>query len=377
MKCILMYILILISIFTYGQERNKFQFDGQLSALGSYSPDIHLNSFIGGRYLPELSYGFSIDTTRKIDFEASMNISGSLLFHPFDSLQHDGRISPYRVWARYSGRQLEIRLGLQKIDFGSARLLRPIQWFNQIDPRDPLQLTNGVYGALGKYHFKNNANIWLWALYGNNKKRGFDSFETSKWEPEIGGRFQFPVPKGEVALSYHYRNTTTENTLILPTHSHIPENRIGIDAKWNAIVGIWVEATWIHKSGNLLGQFNDQTLANIGVDYTFGIGNGLGVAMEHLILTLDESPLRFEEVTHFSAATLSYPIGLFDNLSAVVFYNWRSGDPTFLINFQHQFEHLTTYLMVYYNPPLSGFVQNDLVNTFSGPGVRLMLVYNH
>ena len=28
-----------------------------------------------------------------------------------------------------------------------------------IDPRDPLQLTNGVWGLLGRYYFMNNANL--------------------------------------------------------------------------------------------------------------------------------------------------------------------------------------------------------------------------
>ena len=377
MRHFCIYIILFTCLPALGQDKNKLEFDGQLSVLGSYSPENHMSSFVGGRYLPELSYGFNIDSTKKIDFEASVNISGSLLFHPFDSLQHNGNISPYRIWARYSDEHLEVRLGLQKIDFGSARLLRPIQWFNQIDPRDPLQLTNGVYGALGKYHFKNNANIWLWALYGNEKRRGFDSFGTSKWEPEVGGRFQLPVPRGEVAASYHYRNASTENSIGVPSYGYIPENRIGIDAKWDIAVGLWVEAAWIHKSGNLLGVYNDQTSVNLGFDYTFGLGNGLGIAVEHLTLTFDERPLQFANMTHFTASTLTYPIGLFDNLNVIVFYNWHSGDPTFLINFQHQFERLTGYLMVYYNPPVSGFVQNDLVNSFSGPGIRLMLVYNH
>ena len=68
-------------------------------------------------------------------------------------------ISPYRIWVRYQIKNWEFRLGLQKIDFGSAQLLRPIQWFNQIDPRDPLGLTNGVNGLLVRRYFKNNSNL--------------------------------------------------------------------------------------------------------------------------------------------------------------------------------------------------------------------------
>ena len=68
---------------------------------------------------------------------------------------------------RYSSDQFELRLGLQKINFGSASMLRPLMWFDQMDPRDPLHLTDGVWGLLARYYFLNNANIWLWGLYGN------------------------------------------------------------------------------------------------------------------------------------------------------------------------------------------------------------------
>lgn len=33
--------------------------------------------------------------------------------------------------------------------------------FDQVDPRDPLKLTDGVRGLLGRYCFLNNADIWL------------------------------------------------------------------------------------------------------------------------------------------------------------------------------------------------------------------------
>ena len=35
--------------------------------------------------------------------------------------------------------------------------------------------------------------------------------------------------------------------------------------------------------------------------------------------------------------------------------------------------------MAFYNPdtPQQGIQQNELVNQFAGPGIRLMLVYNH
>ncbi len=178
--------------------------------------------------------------------EASLNIYGTIAAHPFDTANYNGDIAFYRAWVRYSSSHWELRAGLQKINFGSATLLRPLMWFDQIDPRDPLQLTNGVWGLLSRYYFPNNANLWLWALYGNEKPRPWDIGKTNQWIPEAGGRFQYPVPKGEIALSYHYRNADTRDLgPAIPVYEKVPENRIGLDGKIDLAVGLWLEGTWI------------------------------------------------------------------------------------------------------------------------------------
>lgn len=375
LKFSIILLFLLSSNTLFAQE--KIDFEGQASAILSFSPENDLNSFAGGRYIPKFSYKIPLDSTRFIDFEASANISGTALFHPFDTASFGGLISPYRLWARYSAKQFELRIGLQKIDFGSANLLRPLQWFNQIDPRDPLQLTNGVYGVLGRYYFLNNANAWFWVLYGNEKTRGFDQLETYKKLPEFGGRFQYPVSKGELALSYHYRTANSIGQNPLPPYEKIPETRFGLDGKWDLKVGLWFEATYSHKFKDL-NSFTNQGLLNLGTDYTFGLGNGLNVIFEHFALTYESDFFGFDQTAHFSGLTASYPISFFDNISTILYYDWTGSNFTFLLNYQHQFKHITGYLMAYYNPTvIQGFQQNELVNNFSGPGIRLILVYNH
>ncbi|MCK7489842.1 MAG: ABC transporter ATP-binding protein [Anaerotruncus sp.] len=39
-----------------------------------------------------------------------------------------------------------------------------MMWFDTIDPRDPLQLTDGVYALLLRYYTRGNANFWAWAM---------------------------------------------------------------------------------------------------------------------------------------------------------------------------------------------------------------------
>ncbi len=369
----ILFMLLFGSLF--GQ--NKIIFDGQASGIISYSPKSDLEIFSGIRYIPKLSYAIKIDSFSEIDFEASINVNGIFSFHPFSESLSDSHLSPYRLWARYTGKQFELRAGLQKMEFGSASILRPLQWFNQIDPRDPLQLTNGVYGLLGRYYFLNNMNIWVWGLYGNEKTRGFDAFETNKSVPEFGGRIQHPVSKGELGLTYHHRNADASKYFIGTNFEKIPENRIGIDGKWDVGIGLWFEASHVWKQDDL-SFFTHQTALNIGFDYTFGLGNGLGFIAENMLLSADKKAFDFSGPYNFTAVTMAYPLTFFDNINAVMYYSWKTADFTFLVNYSHQFSHVDMYIMAYYNPENpQGIQQNDLVYSFSGPGLRMMFVYNH
>ncbi len=371
----IVWILMLLVVQTYGQK--GLVFDGQLSAFGNYSPDSDLDILIGARYIPKLDYAIPLDSTKTLDFQVAADIYGATSFSPFYKEETDGYIDPYRLWARYKGRQFEIRAGLQKIDFGVATLLRALQWFNEIDPRDPLGLTDGVYAVLGRYYFLNNANIWVWALYGNENARGFDTVKTYKYDPEFGGRVQFPVPKGELGISYHHRTADTEGLPGIPQFEKIPENRIALDGKWDVEIGLWFEASYIKKSKDV-GVLTNQALLNLGVDYTFGIGTGLNAIVEHLITSFDTDPFQFTNNTNLTALQLSYPIGLFDNLTTMVYKDWTLNNFTFFMSYEHQFKKLTGYVMAYYNPDIQrGIQMNDLVNAFAGPGFQLMLVYNH
>ena len=372
-----MFLLMLLLTNFELHAQDAFEFKGEASVYGSYSPDNDLDLFFGGRYLPQLNYGYTFDNKSLLDFELSANVNGSVLFRPFDRAETDGAIKAYRVWARYSGQQYELRLGLQKINFGPAMMLRPLQWFDEMDPRDPLKFTTGVYGALARYYFLNNANVWIWGLYGNENPRGFESLKNNKDKPEFGGRLQLPVPKGEVALTYHHRTASSENIAGMPLFEKIPENRYALDGKWDIGVGAWFEAAHINKTKDV-GMLTNQSFLTLGVDYTFAIGNGLNVTLENMTSTFDQKAFAFENNSTITATSISYPLGLFSNISTMVYYSWKSEDISLFVNYEHQFQKFTGYIMAYYNPKSQQSMGSiSYENSFSGPGIRLMLVYNH
>lgn len=368
-------LILLLVAFALKAPAQNLKYKGQFSAWGNYNPANDLNLWGGARYLPQLNYQVNPLSKNLLDFEASANINGTLGTLPFDTLYSQGKIKPYRLWARYSGNQFEIRAGLQKINFGTATMIRPLMWFDKLDPRDPLQLTDGVWALLGRYYFLNNANVWLWALYGNKEAKTWELGSTAQDRPELGARFQLPVPKGEMAFTYHNRVVAKSGLGEFPSiDENLSENRFGLDGKWDLEVGLWFEAVWMQKSKNI-GAYTNQTSISFGTDYTFGIGNGLNVIFEQLLFSYDEKPFALENPFTFSTLSLNYPLTMNDQLSALFYYDWKNKGTYNMVTWNHQFSHFTFYAMGYSNPknyniPLTA---ND-VNLFAGTGVQIMLV---
>ena len=101
-------------------SRHDFRFSGQLSGWGSTTPDIETKGWLGGRYIPQINYRYTLGSDRLIDFEGSASLFGELGVTATPTVSATGNIKPYRLWTRYATQGSEIRLGLQKINFGSA-----------------------------------------------------------------------------------------------------------------------------------------------------------------------------------------------------------------------------------------------------------------
>lgn len=372
---LLLSILVLSNLIN---AQDTLIFKGQSSTWLNYNSENDLSVWGGTRYIPQLNYSLKVKNDQLFDVEVSTNVFGSLGTNFSDSLFKDGQLKAYRAWMRYSGHQFEIRAGLQKINFGSAIMLRPLMWFDEMDARDPLNLTDGVWGILGRYYFLNNANFWIWALYGNKDPRGWEIAERNIHYPEIGGRFQFPFLSSEIGLSYHHQIINSHSLSdVLTPHDYISENKLGFDIKIDWHIGLWFEGVWSTKNTDI-GLLTNQEMITLGMDYTFGFGSGLYYVMEHLTVANDEKAFEFNNTIHFTAASLSYPIGLFDNLSVIFYYDWENQSTYNFINWQKQLNSISFNLMAYWNPENS-YLPNagGSVMLFGGKGIQLMLIFNH
>jgi hypothetical protein len=333
----------------------------------------------GLRYIPELQLQVPVQEKYSFDAELSANVFGSGLYWSSDSIVWDGRIKPYRAWMKFAGNRFEIRGGLQKINFGSASLLRPLMWFDRIDPRDPLQLTDGVWGLLGRYYFLNNANIWVWGLYGNDRTRGWEIVPTVRDIPEFGLRAQIPVPGGELATTYHYRVADIEKVYPIP-HGEKPyarEKRLALDGKFDYGVGLWFEAVLIHQEIHI-PELRYRRALNLGLDYTFGLGNGLNMMTEFFTYGSSEHPLGSGKEVYFTALSANYAFNIINSLNGIIFYDWTNGNIYNFINWSWQFDKWSFYIMGFWNPSLFDLYQGlEGTNLYAGRGLQFMAVFNH
>jgi hypothetical protein len=339
--------------------------------LGS-SHDTAFAGLAGLRYLPEARMSVPVRGQMGLDGEASVNaFLATNTRNRACSL--DARIKPYRALVRVSTPRFYARAGLQKINFGSATLLRPLMWFDRVDPRDPLELTDGVYGLLACYYFQNNTNVWAWGLLGNSSPKGWEVYGSKRWVPEPGARVQIPVPRGEVAATYHHRRADLSTSPPVP----IDEDRLGLDGKWDVGVGLCVEAVMSRQAGEAASADAPwQRMATVGLDYTLGIVSRLGVAAEHMVLDNATEAFGSGERVQISAAMLSFPLGLVDNLRGMVYYDWRNDGLYAFLGWQRTTDNWVFSLSAFANPDRPAAAGRPGAGA-AGKGVRFDVVFNH
>jgi hypothetical protein len=368
--------LLLLVVAFAGASAVAFDVNGRASGWLGASRDSSYRLLAGMRYLPEGRLSLPMNEEFTLDAEASVNGFVSANARPFDPPDLERRIKPYRGFVRLSSARFEARAGLQKINFGSATMLRPQQWFDRIDPRDPLELTDGVYGLLARYYFQNNINIWAWGLMGNSAPKGWEVYGSERWNVEPGARVQVPLPRGEVAVSYHYRWFTSRTITPEPAVYAVNEDRLGIDGKWDIGIGVWLEATMGRQVDEAWWDTTWQRAATVGLDYTFGIGSGLGVTVEHMLAGGAAEPFGRGTDAQFSALMLSYPIGILDNLRAIALYDWRGKGVYSFVGWQRTLDSWLFSASAFWNPdtPVSLGAPGGGA---AGKGIQLMVVFNH
>ena len=361
-----LFILVILTSLANAAEQD---FRGQLSLYGNaWKSNSIWYGGAGLQYIPNLQITNALSDARSIDFEASV-----YLYIDNNSGEFSDDFKPYRLNLRYATQQSEIQVGLQQINFGPAQLLRSLMWFDRKDPTDPLNFAEGVWGMRYRYYFLNNANIWTWGLLCNDTK-GYETMSSDKLMPEFGGRIQIPVPRGEVALTTHHRNIKMSGIRVEDTSNDLnyTDNRIALDGRWDIVVGAWFETAIQKIKGSGIDRYTK--MSTLGLDYTFGIGNGLYVLAEHMITQTATELFKSDREYQFSAMMLNYPLGMFDTISLMAFYSWQTEDFIQYINWQRAYDNIAINLALFHFPD----TQFSTINTMECDiGFRVMIIYNH
>jgi hypothetical protein len=366
-------VLILFCLAAVGMwAQNGFESSGQASAYSVVSPWQDKKLTTGFRFLPGLRYHGKAREVQ-LDAEVSAHLFAHEAIFPLDD-QPTAGLQPYRFWVRLADSTRSLRIGLQQINFGSATILRPLMWFDRVNPLDPLSLTEGVWSALGQVYFKNNANLWLWVNLPSDKLRVWDIFPSSLRFPEAGGRIQWPVTKGEMGVAANFRAVEMPDSQIqLTGHEHALQYKIGVDGRWDVGPGLWYECSFTGSDRNL-GPYSQLVLLTLGADYTFGLGNGLNLTAEHMWAAMGSCINYMDESAAFSALSSSYPINFFNQFRLMAYYDWKHRKPYTFLQYENSLSKGKLQLMAWANPENPVLPGREDMMLFGGLGIQIMYI---
>ncbi|MCF7796734.1 MAG: hypothetical protein K9N11_05880 [Lentisphaeria bacterium] len=341
----------------------------QLAFAGDFtikmSQDTRVNDASGSphisvRFLPEyfgplgMLSGGQLEMDVAADLYFNLTTGAQSIQSPLDELL-------YRSWLRWSTHQFEVRLGKQELNFGPARLLRSLRWFDARNPLDPLGLTQGVWAFTGRYYWLDNKNLWAWTIFNpRDLAMGIDLYPAERRTFQLGGRLQIPMGLGNLAVTIHEKVLAGSET---------PEWRIGLDGQWDVGVGLWFEAVRVMEpKSSTIAWMN---LVTLGGDYTFGIGNGLYAVTEYQNIhnsALDQPSQTF-------AAQLNYPIGFMDQLFLLTLYNDNLHFSGYYAGWQRQYDRLSWQILAGYMDKELTWQASSSIAFMAQKSLQLTLMY--
>jgi len=308
-------------------------------------------------YISELS----LKGNNNFDFEWSRK-----LLSENHSLSSANKNENYRLWIRYTQPTYDFRIGLQKISFGSASLLRPLNWFDTIDFASTTGQTSGVKAARLQFYLLNNSLLSLWCI---------DDDQIS-----CGGRIELLNQIGNFGITYFNDENNNQHEVfkvprIIENQPSLPfpgsNHRIGLDYRYDGILGLWFEGASIMSSTKNINM-NRFDVLTLGGDYTFDIFNGLLLSSESMYFSIiseestegtDENPWILNQTT--SSLIASTPIGMLNDIMLISIKDWETKDSYSLIRWATNFDYLSINCLLSINP-------SPVQDSF-----KLMLIYNH
>ncbi len=229
-----------------------------------------------------------------------------------------------------------------------------------------------------RWYFIENANLWLWGLYGNNEIKGWEVFPSFKDRVEFGGRIQYPVYSGEIAFSFNSRDV--DLSILSTPNFPLPETegseiKYALDTRWDIEIGFWTELVLVDRDSEILPNRWIRFI-NIGADYTLNIGNGVGLIYEYFEIGEPDTPLGSSNPVQIHAFSASYILGIADELKSILYYDRSQDDFYRFISWTRTLDNWQFAVNGFWNP-----TQNELIydkgGILNGRGIQMTLTFNH
>jgi len=277
---------------------------------------------------------------------------------------------PYRQWLRYSSDQIEARLGLQKIAFGPAMVLRSLAWFDTIDPKDPTGQTDAVKAFRLRLFPTSSLALWLWSINNDQDTLSY------------GGRAELSTSIGEWGLTYHQDPTELGQSVgQFPIFISGPHQRVAVDYRFDGYFGFWFEGTGIFADSKQDVELNRFTLFTLGADYTIPIGSGLLMMAETMKINGSSTAVDSSSEQTYTALMASLPINMLHNLMFIAQIDWDNSHMYNYLRWGVTYDHFSLNFILSISPKRGDYdiAKEDLPKIVAGfgTGLQFMLIYNH
>ncbi len=352
------FITIIVFIFNQFTFTQNFSFKGRIWYSGLTSNDIPKNfstiesklgtittfslySDLINNHLIDFEYAHKIDQTYSGDSIINADTINIKIFNKkLDYINQLGE--PYRFWVRFSNEKIEARLGLQKITFGPAQILRNVSWFDNIDLTDPTNQIKGVKAFRLKWFPSNIISLWSWSIFNKPDSLSF------------GFRSELSHNSGEWGITYH------ANQL----------NNIGLDYRYDGYFGLWSE------NSLLLSENKKQIISTLGLDYTIPIGNGLYLMIEFMSV---QQPKIIKSKENYAALLTNMPIGMIHQISIISQINIKENRYYNFFQWSSTYENISLNYIFSLNPKRKDYLPIEVPNVLEnfGSTFQIMFIYNY
>lgn len=317
-------------------------------------------------YIPTLSLSHDLNSNSFVDLEWGYRLER---IYSGDSLVYNVE-KPYRLWLRYSSERVEARLGMQKVTFGPAMVLRTLAWFDTIDPKDPTGQTDGVEAFRLRFFPSNSVAIWGWVM---NSEQDTLSY---------GGRAELSSKLGEWGLTYHQDPTELGQSVgqfpIFFSGSH---QRAAVDYRYDGYFGFWFEGAGIFADSKQDVELNRFTLFTLGADYTIPVGSGLLIMAETMKINGSSTAADSSSELTYTALMASLPINMLHHLMFIAQIDWDNSHIYNYLRWGITSDHFSLNFIFSISPRRGDYnmAKEYLPKTVAGfgTGLQFMLIYNH